>query len=110
MVGRAGELNELMRTFDRMKQGRAQLVSLVGEAGRGKSRLIALGAARSRWPTDPHGRPAGGLLVPRRAPYGAPVALQPVREVISGVHILSDLTLGLGTIVHDYLAANQELK
>ena len=40
----------------------------------------------------------------------APVALQPVREVISGVHILSDLTLGLGTIVHDYLAANQELK
>ena len=43
-------------------------------------------------------------------PYGAPVALQPVREVISGVHILSDLTLGLGTIVHDYLAANQELK
>ena len=41
MVGRAGELNELMRTFDRMKQGRAQLVSLVGEAGRGKSRLIA---------------------------------------------------------------------
>jgi acetoacetate decarboxylase len=27
-----------------------------------------------------------------------------VREVISGVHILSDLTLGLGTVVHDYLA------
>jgi acetoacetate decarboxylase len=34
----------------------------------------------------------------------APVASLPVREVISGVHILSDLTLGLGTVVHDYLA------
>jgi len=27
-----------------------------------------------------------------------------VRDVISGVHIISDLTLGLGTVVHDYLA------
>jgi acetoacetate decarboxylase len=34
----------------------------------------------------------------------APVAALPVREVISGVHILSDLTLGLGSVVHDYLA------
>jgi len=34
----------------------------------------------------------------------APVAALPVLEVLSGVHILSDLTLGLGTVVHDYLA------
>jgi acetoacetate decarboxylase len=34
----------------------------------------------------------------------APVAQLPVREVISGAHILTDLTLGLGTVVHDYLA------
>jgi acetoacetate decarboxylase len=34
----------------------------------------------------------------------APVAQLPVREVISGIHILTDLTLGLGTVVHDYLA------
>jgi acetoacetate decarboxylase len=33
----------------------------------------------------------------------APIAALPVREVISGIHILSDLTLGLGTVVHDYL-------
>ncbi|UXU89950.1 acetoacetate decarboxylase [Burkholderia sp. S-53] len=32
----------------------------------------------------------------------APVAALPVLEVISGVHILADLTLGLGTVVHDY--------
>jgi acetoacetate decarboxylase len=34
----------------------------------------------------------------------APVAQLPVREVISGAHILTDLTLGLGEVVHDYLA------
>ena len=34
----------------------------------------------------------------------APVAQLPVLEVVSGVHILCDLTLGLGTVIHDYLA------
>ena len=34
----------------------------------------------------------------------APVASLPVLEVLSGVHIQTDLTLGLGTVVHDYLA------
>jgi acetoacetate decarboxylase len=35
----------------------------------------------------------------------APVAVLPVLEVVSAVHIVSDLTLGLGKVVHDYLAA-----
>lgn len=34
----------------------------------------------------------------------APVAELPVLEVLSAVHILTDLTLGLGEVVHDYLA------
>jgi len=34
----------------------------------------------------------------------APVAQLPVLACVSGVHILTDLTLGLGTVVHDYLA------
>jgi len=34
----------------------------------------------------------------------APVAKLPVREVVGATHILSDLTLGLGEVVHDYLA------
>jgi acetoacetate decarboxylase len=34
----------------------------------------------------------------------APLAELPVLEVVSGVHILADLTLGLGKVVHDYLA------
>lgn len=33
----------------------------------------------------------------------APVAQLPVREIVSATHILADLTLGLGTVVHDYL-------
>jgi acetoacetate decarboxylase len=33
----------------------------------------------------------------------APVAELPVLEIVSAIHILADLTLGLGTIVHDYL-------
>ncbi|MEM6762601.1 MAG: acetoacetate decarboxylase [Pseudomonadota bacterium] len=34
----------------------------------------------------------------------APVSSLPVREVVGAKHVLCDLTLGLGTVVHDYLA------
>jgi acetoacetate decarboxylase len=38
------------------------------------------------------------------APHAlAPVAELPVLEVVSAVHILTDLTLALGKVVHDYL-------
>ncbi len=33
----------------------------------------------------------------------APVAQLPVKRVISGLHFVSDLTLGFGEVVHDYL-------
>ncbi|MBA3910736.1 MAG: acetoacetate decarboxylase [Rhodobacter sp.] len=33
----------------------------------------------------------------------APVARLPVREVISATHVLADLTLGLGRVMHDYM-------
>jgi acetoacetate decarboxylase len=33
----------------------------------------------------------------------APVAELPVLEVVSAVHIVADITLGLGKVVHDYL-------
>jgi adenylate cyclase len=41
MVGRTEELEQLLEVFDRARQGQAQVVSLIGEAGTGKSRLIA---------------------------------------------------------------------
>ena len=34
----------------------------------------------------------------------APLAELPVLEIVSGIHILADLTLDLGKVVHDYLA------
>jgi acetoacetate decarboxylase len=34
----------------------------------------------------------------------APIAELPVLEIVSGTHIIADLTLGLGKVVHDYLA------
>src|SRR5262245_46343371 len=46
MVGRGDELNQLLAAFERTQRGRAQVVSVVGEAGTGKSRLIAEFIAR----------------------------------------------------------------
>ncbi len=40
LIGRGEELKQLLAAFDRMQSGRAQVVSLMGEAGTGKSRLI----------------------------------------------------------------------
>jgi acetoacetate decarboxylase len=34
----------------------------------------------------------------------APLTELPVVEIVSGMHIVADLTLGLGRVVHDYLA------
>jgi acetoacetate decarboxylase len=34
----------------------------------------------------------------------APLADLPVRSIVSAVHIVADITLGLGKVVHDYLA------
>ena len=40
LVGRQDELAQMVAAFDRTLGGRAQIVSLVGEAGTGKSRLV----------------------------------------------------------------------
>jgi hypothetical protein len=41
LVGRQTDLTELTAAFERMLTGRTQLVSIVGEAGAGKSRLLS---------------------------------------------------------------------
>jgi acetoacetate decarboxylase len=45
--------------------------------------------------------PAALSLLPHAL---APVADLPVREVVSATHLIADLTLDLGEVVHDYLA------
>lgn len=40
----------------------------------------------------------------------APLGDLPVLEAISGVHLIADLTLNLGEVVHDYLAARTTLE
>ncbi len=47
---------------------------------------------------------AGPAALELRPHALAPVAELPVLEVLSATHILTDLTLGLGEVVHDYLA------
>jgi acetoacetate decarboxylase len=39
----------------------------------------------------------------------APVAELPVLEVVSTAHLVADLTLGLGRVVHDYLEPAADL-
>jgi adenylate cyclase len=41
LIGRSDELDRLLAAFGRMRAGRAQVVSIIGEAGTGKSRLIS---------------------------------------------------------------------
>jgi len=40
----------------------------------------------------------------------APVAELPVLQVLSAKHVVADLTLGLGTVVHDYLALGAAMR
>lgn len=51
-----------------------------------------------------HGAWTGPAALDLRPHALAPVAELPVLEILSAVHIKADLTLELGTVVHDYLA------
>ncbi len=77
MVGRSLELATLSNAFERARAGGAQLVTLVGEAGVGKSRLVAeLFALTDRLPE---------LVVWRQGrclPYGDGIAYWALAEVV----------------------------
>jgi acetoacetate decarboxylase len=51
-----------------------------------------------------HGAWAGPAALDFAAHALAPVAQLPVREVVSATHLIGDMTLGMGQVVHDYLA------
>ncbi len=69
LVGRGADIERLLAAFDRMQQGRAQLVTLTGEAGAGKSRLLA--ELFAQLAGDPHFA-ASGLRRATCSPLGEP--------------------------------------
>ncbi|HUG38223.1 MAG TPA: adenylate/guanylate cyclase domain-containing protein [Candidatus Limnocylindrales bacterium] len=58
LIGRDGDLAEMLGAFERAAAGRAQVVSLVGDVGAGKSRLLAEFLAR----LESEGRLAGATV------------------------------------------------
>ncbi|HET7009216.1 MAG TPA: adenylate/guanylate cyclase domain-containing protein [Anaerolineales bacterium] len=82
MVGRQRELSVLLRTLDDLKAGRGSTVAVVGEAGLGKSRLIAewRQQALAQFPPD-------GLrwVEGRCLSYGASMAHHLSTEILRGL-------------------------
>ena len=72
VVGRDAELATMREVVDDVRRGRGQIVALVGEAGLGKSRLIA--EARAQWdePTEdaPTWLEGRGIAYDMGRPYG----------------------------------------
>lgn len=64
LIGRSAELEQLKAVLDGLRQGRGQVVCLIGEAGLGKSRLI--GELRKEWLTD---HPPSSWEVSEGVPY-----------------------------------------
>jgi class 3 adenylate cyclase len=64
LIGRGGEFARLKQAIDEVMQGRGQIVSMIGEAGLGKSRLLA--ELREYWLAQ------GGDPENWRAMYGIP--------------------------------------
>ena len=83
-VGREGELAEIVQAWERVQeQARCELVTVVGDAGVGKSRLVAeaLAAAEAR------------VARGRCLPYGEGITYWPVVEVVKQLAVLpSDTT------------------
>jgi len=77
MVGRARELEQLCQQFRRVRQGSGGIVSLVGEAGIGKSRLVREALASEE------GRRAR-LLIGRSLSVGGSLSFHPFTDLLRG--------------------------
>ena len=78
LVGREVELGTLLNAFERCRSTRApHLMTILGEAGVGKSRLLR------EYVAELGDRAA--VLIGRCIPYGAGVTLWPLREILEGL-------------------------
>ena len=71
LAGRSQELGQLMTALQDVRQGRGQIVSLVGEAGLGKSRLLE--ETKAEWEKDGAGgtwQESHGVSYDTARPYG----------------------------------------
>ena len=90
MVGRTSELELLLQRSDSLLAGAGAAVMLVGEAGIGKSRLLAewRSATRARWPDQPIRWVEGRCLS-----YGQDIAYHLLRDILRSlidVHMTAD--------------------
>jgi class 3 adenylate cyclase/tetratricopeptide (TPR) repeat protein len=81
-VGRKGEMDQLRQALGRAHAGHGQILSLVGEPGVGKSRLI------HEFIHSPHAK-AWRILEARAASYGAATSYLPITEFLNGYFQLS---------------------
>jgi class 3 adenylate cyclase len=79
-IGRSAEMRHLMAAFDRVAHGHRATVTILGEPGVGKSRLVRelLGEIRGR----------AMVLVGRCPAYGEAVTFRPLREMVR--HLVGD--------------------
>ncbi|MGH3103168.1 MAG: ATP-binding protein, partial [Gaiellaceae bacterium] len=83
IVGREYELNFLQSTFDRVRdQGRPHLITVVGDAGVGKSRLVREFLSTLEVDTK--------VLIGRCLPYGDGVTLWPLAEILKSEAVVLD--------------------
>jgi class 3 adenylate cyclase len=99
LVGRSAELGRLLALFDEVEAGGgAKLVTVVGDAGIGKSRLVreALGEIAGR----------ATVLVGRCPPYGEGVTYLPLRELLGHAGRDAD---ALGQTSHEIFASTRAI-
>jgi class 3 adenylate cyclase/tetratricopeptide (TPR) repeat protein len=95
-VGREGELRQLLGTFKRSQDERTgYLVTVVGNAGVGKSRLVAEALARLTASSDVR------ILRGRCLPYGAGITYWPLMDVLredAGIQLTDDRAAALAKL------------
>jgi adenylate cyclase len=126
MVGRGEELDQLLAAFERMQRGRAQVVSVVGEAGTGKTRLIEAFLARleadgqlervalRRAACSPLGQPTYGIfanLFREAYDVGPEDSLEAARHKLSaGLHALGakpEVAEAIAPVLHYVLGLDE---